>query len=122
MHPHAVQKCARLKNFNNYMYALAITYTPYLKRAMAALAAVVALSIFLYGIFLLEAVGNTAKRAALERDVRALSSKVSGLEQAYLSATREMTLERAKAMGFVVPSEITTVYATRGSHSLSLRQ
>jgi outer membrane murein-binding lipoprotein Lpp len=102
------------------MYAIAITYTPYMKRTLAVLAAVVALSIFLYGIFLLEAVGNTAKRTALERDVRNLSSKVSGLEQTYLAATREMTLERAKALGFVVPSQITTVYATRDVHSLSL--
>ncbi len=102
------------------MYTLAVTYTPYLKRAMAALAAIVALSVFLYGIFLLEAVGNTAERTHAERDIRALTSKVSSLEQAYLSTTREMTLDRAHAMGFVAPSQVTTVVATRGSRSLSL--
>jgi heme/copper-type cytochrome/quinol oxidase subunit 2 len=102
------------------MYKIAIIYTPHLRRIMAALAVVVALSIFVYGVFLLEAVGNTAERTALERQVRTLSSKVSGLEQAYLIKTREMTLERAQTLGFVVPSEVVTVFATKDVHSLSL--
>jgi hypothetical protein len=102
------------------MHAIATTWTPYLTRAMAALAAITALSVFLYGIFLLEAVGNTAQRSAAERDIRALTSKVSSLEQAYLAQTREMTLERAHALGFVTPATVTTVFATAGADSLSL--
>ncbi len=101
------------------MYTLAITYTPHLRRVMAALAAILALSVFLYGIFLLEAVGNTARRSAAEHDIRALTSKVGGLEATYLSKTREMTLERAHELGFVTPTKVTTVVATLGSGSLT---
>lgn len=102
------------------MYTLAVRYTPHLKRAMAFFAAVVALSIFLYGIFLLEAVGNTARRSTAEREIRALTSTISSLEQTYLAQTREMTLERAHALGFVAPTAVTTVFAAKGSGSLSL--
>jgi hypothetical protein len=102
------------------MYTLAITYTPYLKRAMAMLAAVVALSVFLYGVFLLEAVGNTARRSAAEREVHKLTTTISTLEQTYLSKTREMTLDRAHDLGFVAPTQVTTVFIARGSSSLSL--
>jgi hypothetical protein len=102
------------------MYTIAIHYTPILKRTMAFFTAIVVLSVFLYGIFLLEAVGNTAERTSAERQIHALTSKVSSLEQAYLSQTREMTLERAAALGFVKPSIVTTVFATAETHSLSL--
>jgi hypothetical protein len=101
------------------MYTAAITYTPHLKRAMAFFAALTALSVFLYGIFLLEAVGNTAERTSAERQVHTLTTKVSTLEQAYLSATREMTLERAHAMGFITPVQVTTVFAVAGTRSLT---
>ena len=103
------------------MYRLAITYTPHLRRALAVLAAIVALSVFLYGIFLLEAVGNTAERTRAEREIRALTSRVIGLEAAYLEKTREMTLERAHAMGFVTPAEVTTVIARESAVTLSLK-
>ncbi|TSC69562.1 MAG: hypothetical protein G01um101456_121 [Parcubacteria group bacterium Gr01-1014_56] len=102
------------------MYTIARTHTPYLTRAMALLAGTLTLFVFLYGIFLLEAVGNTARRASAEREVRSLTSKVSQLEQTYLSLTRELTLERAHSLGFVAPAEVTTVFATAQSRSLTL--
>ena len=102
------------------MYSLAIRYTTHLTRAMALLAGVTALAVFLYGIFLLEAVGNTAERSNAERQVHSLTSKVSQLEQQYLIKTKEITPERALALGFVRPTEVTTVVATAGVGSLSL--
>lgn len=93
------------------MKSIAITYTLYLKRIMAFCTIVVVASAFLYGIFLLEAVGNTAARAKAEREIRTLSSRVGSLEQAYLQKTREITLARAKEMGFVAPKTVTTVLA-----------
>jgi hypothetical protein len=103
------------------MYTLALKYNPHLGRAMAFFAGLTALAVFLYGIFLLEAVGNTAQRTAAERQIRNLTSKVSQLEEAYLVKTREMTLSRAEAMGFVAPTKVTTVFATAGATSLSAR-
>ena len=100
------------------MYKIAITYTPYLTKILAALAATVAVSVFLYGIFLLEAVGNTAERSKAEREIRNISSRVSSLEQEYLSKTRGLTLERAKELGFVLPEQVVTVFATAGVKSL----
>ena len=102
------------------MYTIARTYTPHLTRAMALCASVIAFSIFLYGVFLLEAVGNTARRTAIEREIRSVTSELSSLEQMYLSQTREMTLARAHMLGFVVPETITTVFVTHESQALSL--
>ncbi len=103
------------------MYRIAIQSTSHIKRIMAVLAAIIALSVFLYGIFLLEAVGNTAERTSAERSIRSLTSSVSSLEQAYLDNTRDLTLERAQALGFVAPAHVTTVFADAGAHALSLR-
>ncbi len=86
---------------------------------MAACAALIALSVVLYGIFLLEAVGNTAERTRAEREIRKLTSQVSSLEQAYLTHTKDMTLERAEAMGFTPPARVTTVFATVEEQPLS---
>jgi hypothetical protein len=102
------------------MYTIALNSTPYLTRAMALCAGVIALSVFLYGVFLLEAIGNTAERSSAERQVRALTTSVSALEQAYLDKTREMTLERAHTLGFVAPTLVTTVFATAATKSLSV--
>ena len=102
------------------MYSIASTYTAYVTRTMAVFAAVTALSVFLYGIFLLEAVGNTAERTGVERHVRNLTSKVGALESQYLLKTKEMTLERASALGFVAPATVTTVFATAASKSLGI--
>lgn len=104
------------------MYSFALTYTSRLKKIFVLLAVVVALSVVVYGIFLLEAVGNTADRARAEREIRALTSRVSNLEQTYLSKTREMTLERALEMGLVAPTSVSTIYASKNSPALSLRR
>lgn len=102
------------------MRTIAITYTPYLARAMAVCAALIALCVVLYGILLLEAVGNTAKRTSAERDIRNLTSHVSSLEQAYLDKTKSVTLEKAQSLGFVAPQKITTVFASAKIPSLTL--
>ena len=102
------------------MHTIAHTHTPYLTRAMALLAGVVALCVLFYGIFLLEAVGNTARRALAEREIRTLTSELSSLEQTYLSKTREMTLVRAHTLGFVTPAQVTTIFVEADSQSLSL--
>ena len=102
------------------MYTLAIRYTPYLTRAMALFSGVIALSVFLYGVFLLEAIGNTAERASAEQGIQALGTTVSSLEAEYLSQTRALTLDRAHALGFVDASQVTTVFATAETKSLSM--
>jgi len=101
--------------------AIAIVYTPHLSRAAALFGAVAALSLFLYGFFLLEAVAHTANRTQAQREIGSLTSKLSGLEETYLSSTRSMTLERAHALGFVTPEKVATVYVSDPSRSLSLR-
>jgi hypothetical protein len=101
--------------------AIAIAYTPHLSRAMAGFGAVAALCLFLYGFFLLEAVAHTASRTQAQTKIQSYTSKLSTLEQTYLSATRDMTLDRASDLGFVTPKETSTVYVTDPSHALSMR-
>lgn len=86
-------------------------YHLHVRRAVASLVAVIAISAFLYGFFLLEAVSHAASHKEARREIAALSGKVGSLQSRYLSATRALTPERARAMGFVSPNAVATVYA-----------
>ena len=93
-------------------------YRAYAGRLVAVLAGVVALSVFLYGLFLLGAVAHAAGLTAAERQVRELSATVSVLEGAYLDATKALSPERAQALGFVSPLSVTAVYAQKPTLTL----
>ena len=76
----------------------------------------------MYGFFLLEAVSHAASQAQARREVASLSSKVGKLQSQYLSATKALTPERARVLGFVAPVHVATVYADANALSLSLKQ
>lgn len=86
-------------------------YHLYVRRAVASLVAFIVVCAFMYGFFLLEAVSHAAKHAEARREIASLSSKVGGLQSQYLSATKALTPERARALGFVAPVHTSTVYA-----------
>jgi hypothetical protein len=94
-------------------------YHLYVRRAVAALAAVIVVSTFLYGFFLLEAVSHAASQAAARREVAQLSSRVGELQSKYLTATRALTPALARSLGFVAPVDVATVYADASALSLS---
>jgi len=94
------------------MKTIAYTYGPYMNRIMAMLAGFIALSIFLYGIFLLEAVAHTASRSTAEREIAMHTSELSKLQTQYLALTKNITLDRATELGLVVSARVTTIYAT----------
>lgn len=101
------------------MYAIKL-YNLYIGRVVAVLAAIIAVSIFIYGAFLLGAVAHAAGRTAAEGKIRTLSTSVSQLESQYLAETRALSQEKAAALGFVAPVAVETVYANNGS-ALTLR-
>lgn len=105
---------------NNKIRAIAVVYNPHMAKMIALGAVIIALSLFLYGFFLLEAVAHTASRAGAERQIETLTSKVSALEQTYLAKTSSMTLEHAATLGFVPPAEVAIIYANAEAHTLSL--
>lgn len=88
---------------------IAVAYQPYVPRVAALLVVVCAVAAFLYGIFLLEAVGQAASRTSAERQIRELSSQLSILEGEYLAATKDLTPDRARALGYVLPAQVSTV-------------
>lgn len=94
-------------------------YHLYVRRAVAALVALIVISAFMYGFFLLEAVSHAASQAQARRAVAQLSSKVGQLQSLYLSATKALTPERARELGFVAPVQVATVYASDDTLSLS---
>lgn len=94
-------------------------YHLYVRRAVAGLVALIVLSAFMYGFFLLEAVSHAASQAQARREVAQLSSKVGRLQSQYLSATKALTPERARTLGFVAPERVAVVYADAGALSLS---
>lgn len=87
---------------------------------MALCGATIAISAFVYGFFLLEAVGHTASRSEAENAIRRVVSELGALESSYLSHTRQVTPELAAALGFVSPVETSVVFATPRTGSLSL--
>lgn len=109
----------------NTMYVkverVAVAYQPYMPRMAALLVVVCAMSAFLYGIFLLEAVGQAASRTSAERQIRELSSQLSVLEGQYLAATKDLTPERAHALGYVLPAQVSTVVVS-GASTLSFNR
>ena len=106
------------------MKTIALTYTPHVKRTIAFLSCLIAISMIAYGFFLLEAVAHTAALAEATRAVRTHMTKVSLLEENYLSATKNITKEKAKELGFVEPdpANVSTLFAKNGdASSLSVR-
>lgn len=94
-------------------------YHLYVRRAVAALVALIVVCAFMYGFFLLEAVSHAASQASARREVASLSSKVGRLQSQYLTATKALTPDLAHTLGFVEPAHIATVYASDDSLSLS---
>lgn len=102
------------------MKAVAL-YNQYARSAFAVLAGICAVSVFLYGVFLLEAVAHTASRARAANEIKSIKSHLSDLESQYLSATQSLTPERAQALGFVPPASVATVYAQGNTPVLTLQ-
>ncbi len=94
-------------------------YHLYVRRAVAGLVALIVVCAFMYGFFLLEAVSHAANHAEARREIASLSSKVGGLQSQYLSATKALTPERARALGFVAPVDTATVYADAHTATLT---
>lgn len=94
----------------------------YAARATVFLCAAVAVSLFLYGAFLLTAVQHTAARAAAERSINSATARLSVLEERYLTQTQWLTRERAAALGFVAPARVTTVFSNAQNTALTLRE
>lgn len=81
--------------------------------------AIIVVSTFLYGFFLLEAVSHAASQASARREIATLSSKVGRLQSQYLSATKALTPDRARSLGFVAPVDVSVVYADTNALTLS---
>jgi hypothetical protein len=98
-------------------------YHLYLTRAIAVLVAICALSVFLYGTFLLLAVEHAAAATAAQNTTETLAAHIGDLEAQYLTATRAITPDTATELGFVTPSPsvVSTVFATASYNALSLR-
>lgn len=106
-------------NMNRGVERVAVAYLPYIPRVAASLAVICALSAFLYGAFLLEAVAQAASQTSAERQIESLSSQLGVLEGQYLSATQGLTPARAQALGLVAPKTVSTVIVGGEAASLS---
>ena len=95
-------------------------YNTYLARTAVVLTILCTISVFLYGIFLLMAVTHTAGRTAAERQITNLSANLGDMEMQYLTDQKSLTQERALALGYVTPSNISTVYANAGAETLTI--
>ena len=103
------------------MHKLAL-YNIYLSRIITVLSVCCAVSVFLYGIFLLMAVTHTASRTAAERQINQISAHLGDIEMAYLTQQKALTPERAAELGFVKPQSVSTVFASAGSKTLTLNE
>jgi len=95
-------------------------YHSHVRRIVTILGVVIAVSVFLYGTFLLMAVAHAAAIAKTNKNIRTVTTEVSKLENSYLTLTKSLTLGDAIAMGFLKPSSIAVMYAQTPA-SLTLR-
>lgn len=101
------------------MHALALYFK--LSRALYALCiAVITVSVFAYGALLLGAVAHAAHQTEAQESIKKLSQELGSLEAHYLTQTKELSPERAAALGFVAPISVATVFAPQ--QTLTLRQ
>lgn len=89
-------------------------YNRHATRLTALLAALCAISVFLYGAFLLMAVAHAAELRAIEDEISTLESSGSRLQSEYMAKTKALTIERARELGFVDPVAQTTVTDSDG--------
>ena len=94
-------------------------YDAHVGRAIAVLAGVCALSAFLYGAFLLEAVAHAAHESTVRKEVAARTAQTALLEQEYLALTKSLTPERAVALGYTAPVRTTIVYVQTSALSVN---
>lgn len=91
---------------------IVLVYNQYIRRVVALLALVCAVSVFLYGTFLLMAVAHAASIASTIRQVRTVTTEVSKLESTYLTLTKSLTIGDATSLGYIKPAAIAVIYAT----------
>lgn len=99
------------------MHTVAVSYQQYLNRVMAFFAGVLALSAFLYGVFLLQTVVHAAARQTAEREIRTIEGALGGLESQYLLQNKNLTPQRAAELGFVTTKNVFIVYVGTGGLS-----
>src|SRR4051812_38377423 len=90
-------------------------YQSIISRAIFILACICALSVLLYSVFLLEAVAHAASQTTAQKRIRDLSAQLGELEGQYLSHSQTLTLQKAKDLGYVVPTTVSTVFANAAS-------
>ncbi len=95
-------------------------YHTYLARTTALLAVVCAVSVLLYGIFLLMAVAHTAARTAAQHQVKGLTAQLGEIEMAYLTQQKDITPEHAQTLGFVAPTAVSVVYTSSLRQTLTI--
>jgi hypothetical protein len=84
-------------------------YHMYVHRIVAALAVVCAISVFLYGAFLLMAVAHATHMAGAERQIKTLTGQLSVAESQYLAMTDAISPATAIQLGLVKPATIAIV-------------
>lgn len=90
-------------------------------RAAAILGFLLVFSIVAYGALIILMVQETAYRAHAEDRSRALTGQLGMIEQEYLSVEESITLERARALGFIEARNVARVARTAPVAALSLR-
>jgi hypothetical protein len=94
------------------MYAHAAIYTFRARRLAAGLALLCTASAFCYGVFLLLAVERTASLAKETAQIQSTQSALSAMENKFLESERSLTPERAKELGFVMPTASSGIFVS----------
>lgn len=90
-------------------------YHVYVARVAALLAIMCAVSVFLYGTFLLMAVAHAAHMSSAEQKIQTLTGKLGIAESQYLAETNAISIATATGMGLVKPAEVAIVTTAKDS-------
>lgn len=104
------------------MLAQVVAYQPVARQIMALASMVCFISVVLYGMFLLFAVGSAAAQQKYESDARDIMASLATLEAHYLAASSALTPQKAQELGLVTIPSARVAYVEADVPTLSLRR
>ena len=104
------------------MLAQVIAYQPVARQIITFASIVCFISVMLYGMFLLFAIGKAAAQQKYEGDARDIIASLATLETHYLAASNALTLQKAQELGLVIIPSAQVAYVEADAPTLSLRR
>lgn len=96
-----------------YQFHTVIDHPKFERRTFMILMSLLFLCVAIYGFFLGKTVVAVVERRVVQSEIEIIETKMSILEEKYLSVSQNINMQTATSLGFVESKQ--TTYATRGN-------